>query len=519
MAVDPRSDDDFSTPPSFVPSPRQRAKNDAQDALPPSFTPSGGNGATGQKPEMIPAAEQTPVHGYHPLLPKEPRRSGSSHMPQQAQQLYEQQRAQYESLNQQKQKFQRGRQAQETESTYQSYAPQRQPVAKPQSFHPTAQKPERRHAATPSSNPSTRRAAAPTNAASASNASALPQRASVYQPRASRAETGAAAAAARPMRRARRKHYILRIIAISLAVILVALGASVYGTYAWVDHNIQHYQALTTRPKNDNAETWLITGIDARDGAAGTGAKGSVPGFRTDSIMLLIKPKKGPDALISIPRDTLVVVNGQHMKINAVAETDGWPALANEVELLTGVKVDHAVRANFNTIEDVVNALGGVYVCFDHTVDDPYSGFKWTAGCGVMQGEQALAFTRERHSDRLGDIGREHQQRMLIQDVVAEMEKPSFYLNPTKIHKVILAGLQNVKIDDRSHASTLLTMAMVFRDATSKGGITGIPYISDMGYEDPDIGSCILWNATQTKQMFRNILNGTEPAGTVGGIE
>ncbi|MEE1324557.1 MAG: LCP family protein [Bifidobacteriaceae bacterium] len=518
MAVNSRSDD-FSTPPSFVPSPRQRAKNDAQDALPPSFTPSGGNGATGQKPEMIPAAEQTPVHGYHPLLPKEPRRSGSSPIPQQAQQLYEQQRAQYESLNQQKQQFQRGQQTRESEPTYQSYAPQRQPVAKPQSFRPASQKPKRRHAAVPSSNPSTRQSTASTNAASANNASALPQCPSVYSSRTSHARTGAAAAAARPLRHTRHKHYILRILAISLAVILVALGASAYGTYAWVDHNIQHYQALTSRPKNDNAETWLITGIDARDGAAGTGAKGSVPGFRTDSIMLLIKPKKGPDALISIPRDTLVVVNGQHMKINAVAETDGWPALANEVELLTGVKVDHAVRANFNTIEDIVNALGGVYVCFDHTVNDPYSGFKWTAGCGVMQGEQALAFTRERHSDRLGDIGREHQQRLLIQDIVAEMEKPSFYLNPTKIHKVILAGLQNVKIDDRSHASTLLTMAMVFRDATSKGGITGIPYISDMGYQDPDIGSCILWNATQTKQMFQKILNGTESAGTVGGIE
>ncbi|MBQ5762952.1 MAG: LCP family protein [Aeriscardovia sp.] len=316
----------------------------------------------------------------------------------------------------------------------------------------------------------------------------------------------------------RKRHHIFLAICTTLVSIIFLLAGAAGGLYLWIDHQIQHYQALTTMPKNGAEESWLITGVDQRDGAAGTGAAGSVPGFRTDTIMLLIKPKNGKDALISIPRDTLVYEDGYYMKINAIAETYGWPALAAKVEQLTGVKIDHAVRANFNTIEDVVNAMGGVYVCFNRTVDDPYSGFKWKAGCGVMNGETALAFARERHSDPLGDIGREQQQRILIKAMFNSAMKPSFYMNLRKVAKVIQIGLQNVKIDDTSHANTLLTMAEVFYEATHHG-ITGIPYISNLGYEVPGVGDCILWNNSETRQMFQNIINGKLPAGTVGGIQ
>ncbi|MBR6440223.1 MAG: LCP family protein [Aeriscardovia sp.] len=315
----------------------------------------------------------------------------------------------------------------------------------------------------------------------------------------------------------KRHHVLLTICTILVSIIFLLVGAA-GGLYLWIDHQIQHYQALTTMPKNSIEESWLITGVDQRDGAAGTGAAGSVPGFRTDTIMLLIKPKDGKDALISIPRDTLVYEDGYYMKINAIAEDYGWPALAAKVEQLTGVKIDHAVRANFNTIEDVVNAMGGVYVCFDRTVDDPYSGFKWKAGCGVMDGETALAFARERHSDPLGDIGREQQQRILIKAMFNAALKPSFYMNLRKVAKVVKIGLENVKIDDTSHANTLIEMAEVFYQATHHG-ITGIPYISDLGYEVPGVGDCILWNSAETKQMFQNIINGKLPAGTVGGIQ
>ena len=316
----------------------------------------------------------------------------------------------------------------------------------------------------------------------------------------------------------RKRHHILLTICTILVSVIFLLVGTAGGLYLWVDHQIQHYQALTTMPKNGIEESWLITGVDQRDGAAGTGAAGSVPGFRTDTIMLLIKPKNGKDALISIPRDTLVYEDGYYMKINAIAVTYGWPALAAKVVQLTGVNIDHAVRTNFNTIEDVVNAMGGVYVCFNQTVNDPYSGFKWKAGCGVMNGETALAFSRERHSDALGDIGREQQQRILIQAMFTAATKPSFYMNLRKVAKVVKIGLQNVKIDETSHANTLITMAEVFYQATHHG-ITGIPYISDLGYEVPGVGDCILWNTTETKQMFQNIINGKLPAGTVGGIQ
>jgi|GEM_PF-4036907 len=504
-------DDDFSTPPSFVPTSKQRQKTGEEQEIPPSFTPSNGNGASGHKPEMIPAVEQTPIHGSYPIFPREPRHSGSdpATRQQKAQALYQEQREQYEQLARQKAELSHHNTYTDNPAPlYAEVSPQHTTPVRTQTPRTTPMNSQKKHTSSTKTSHALPHKTVPIRHHGKNN---LP-------PHKNNKKLNRGGTLAITSHR-KKRHHILRGIALFLAFIILALAGTVYGTYAWVDSNIEHYKALTSMPKNDNAETWLITGVDQRDGAAGTGAAGSVPGFRTDSIMLLIAPKKGPDALISIPRDTLVVEDGTHMKINAIAESYGWPALAQKVEELTGVKIDHAVRANFNTIEDVVNAVGGVNVCFDHTIDDPYSGFKWQSGCAVMDGKTALAFTRERHSDKLGDIGREHQQRILIQDVAKEMMKPSFFLNLTKVRNVILAGLKNVKIDNTSHASTLLKMAYIFHKATSKGGITGIPYIADLGYNDPYVGDCILWNSSETKEMSQKILNGTEPSGTVGGIQ
>lgn len=96
---------------------------------------------------------------------------------------------------------------------------------------------------------------------------------------------------------------------------------------------------LTTKA-NGSATSWLILGSDERDGTTG-GSADDTPGFRTDTILMLIKPKSGPSALISIPRDSLVQVNGEYMKINAAAELGGNKALVEAVESISGQKVNH----------------------------------------------------------------------------------------------------------------------------------------------------------------------------------
>ena len=148
------------------------------------------------------------------------------------------------------------------------------------------------------------------------------------------------------------------ILAFFLAVIL-ALGLSIFSAWNWVDGQLNKQSWLTN--KADTAgESWLILGSDEREGTVGDA--GDVTGFRTDTILVLTKPKSGPSSLISIPRDSLVEIDQSYMKINAVAQLYNGKQLVNEVEDITGQKINHVAMVQFGGLVKVVDALGGATI-------------------------------------------------------------------------------------------------------------------------------------------------------------
>lgn len=167
-------------------------------------------------------------------------------------------------------------------------------------------------------------------------------------------------------------------------VLILALGIGVFSAWNWVDDQLNKQTWLTS--KADTAgESWLILGSDEREGTIGDA--GDVEGFRTDTILVLTKPKTGSSSLISIPRDSLVEIDGSYMKINAVAQLYSRKQLVNEVEDITGQKINHVAMVRFGGLVKVVDALGGVDLCYDQNVNDPYSGMNWTAGCHTVDGQ------------------------------------------------------------------------------------------------------------------------------------
>jgi LCP family protein required for cell wall assembly len=234
--------------------------------------------------------------------------------------------------------------------------------------------------------------------------------------------------------------------------------------------------------------------------------------------MLLVKPKKGATALISIPRDTFVTVDGTDMKINSVAQNYGWKKLSAQVENISGLKVDHFVRIGFGGVKNVVDALGGVKLCYDSTVNDVNSGLKWTAGCHTADGDTALAFSRMRYSDPEGDFGRTKRQRQVIQAIAKKAASKSTLTNFSKTQKVVKSALSAIKVDEDASPYSLLKMAMAFKDATGSDGITGTIYYSNPSYYPPSgIGSTVLMDSDKTSDLFTKIANGTQKKGTVGG--
>ena len=304
----------------------------------------------------------------------------------------------------------------------------------------------------------------------------------------------------------------------ALAVIVVVALLLAFGLISWANGQLNHKTMLTSAA-NTPASTWLILGSDQRDGTSGTGSSKDIPGSRTDSILVLTKPKTGHSSLISIPRDSFVNINGQDMKINAVASQVGYKALTGQVESITGMKIDHVVQVGFGGVEKVVDAIGGVELCYDSTVNDVLSGLNWKAGCHQANGATALAFSRMRYSDPTGDIGRAKRQRQVLSAVAKKATSPQVLLNPMTTKKLAEAGLSSLTVDEKSGAFDLAQMALAFKSASGDSGVTGSLYYTDIDYRPASgIGSCILLDGARNTELFKQLQSGTHDPGTVGGL-
>ena len=287
------------------------------------------------------------------------------------------------------------------------------------------------------------------------------------------------------------------------------------GLVIWANGKIQHVDALSGAADTPGT-TYLLAGSDSRaDGAVGN--DGTL-GARTDTIILLQVPKSGPPALISLPRDSYVKIPGHGSnKLNASFAWGGAPLLVQTVEQLTGLTVDHYVEVGFAGIEQLVTAVGGVRLCLDYNVADPYSGLNWTAGCRTADGPTALAFVRMRYADPTGDIGRGQRQRQLVSALTSSVATPSLIFQPKRQVALIDAGTGALVTSNGTDVIDLARLAIAFRAATGPKGITGTPPIASMDYRVANAGSTVRLDPKLTPVFFQAIKNGTLPPGTVGG--
>lgn len=291
-----------------------------------------------------------------------------------------------------------------------------------------------------------------------------------------------------PTRPPRRKNKRRRRL-VGLMLVLALLLAWPVGLAIWANGKITRVDALSGAP-NTPGSTYLLVGSDSRaDGQLQDGADGQ----RSDTIILLNRAPNGQTAMISIPRDTLVEIPGYgDAKINAAYSYGGAPLLVQTVEQLTGLTVDNYLEIGMGGVVSLVDAVGGVNLCYDYDVSDPLSGLEWTAGCATVDGTTALAFARMRHSDPLGDIGRGMRQRQVINAIVQSAATPSLLFNPARQVSLASAGTAAIAADRSTSIIDLARMALAFRAASSADGLSGTPPIADMGYNAGSLGSVVL---------------------------
>lgn len=185
----------------------------------------------------------------------------------------------------------------------------------------------------------------------------------------------------------------------------------------------------------------LIMGVDSRDQ--------NLSGRSDTMIVATVNPKKGI-TLVSIPRDTYV----QGTSINKInsAYADGGAANAiSHVNSLLNIKLQHYITINFDGLVELVNEVGGISVNSEldftssHTTQaQGNQNYHFSKGLNHLNGEQALAYSRERYNDPNGDYGRQMRQQQVIEALLKKLETAKTLTNYHTIFNVLSA---NVKTD------------------------------------------------------------------------
>ena len=307
----------------------------------------------------------------------------------------------------------------------------------------------------------------------------------------------------RPRRRRGPLRRAMRVVGV-LLVVLLAWGAFLL----WdANSNLGRVDALSGKADTPGT-TYLLAGSDSRaDGAVQDGFNESE---RADSIMLVNVAQNGQTVALSIPRDTYAEIPGYGWdKINASYSYGGAALLVETVEKLTGLAIDHFVQIGMGAVPDMVDAVGGVELCYDNTVSDPYSGLDWEAGCHTVDGTTALAFSRMRYADPEGDIGRTKRQRQVISKVVSAAMSPSTLINPVRTLGVERAGSKSFTVDDSSsNVFTVASLVMALRSATSSE-MMGVPPIESLNYTTDAGASAVLLRDTTAPDFFAKLRTGS----------
>lgn len=178
---------------------------------------------------------------------------------------------------------------------------------------------------------------------------------------------------------------------------------------------------ITSKPFNV-----LISGSDTRGGFDENG--------RSDVIMVAtINPKTSTILLTSVPRDFYVTtacdaadgcMQGALDKITHTG-IHGTNTTKRTVEQLLGIEINYTFKVGFDTVTDLVDALGGVDVYVEPGYAVSTSTFSVHEGTNHLDGQHALAYARERYSYTEGDRQRTKNQQQVLMGIVNEATKPS----------------------------------------------------------------------------------------------
>jgi LCP family protein required for cell wall assembly len=273
-------------------------------------------------------------------------------------------------------------------------------------------------------------------------------------------------------RRHRRSWLQRLVLSAGVALVIFCLLGAAVGSWALVKYySIDREDLVLGQAAKGDPRNFLLVAPDTRDGHSGE---------NSDTMMILrVDPQSDRVALTSLPRDLMVEIadTGEVGMLNGSFAREGSKGpqnLIDTIKLNYDMTIHHYIKVEWDSFQQVVDAVGGVPIWIPYAARDRHSGFYTEAHqqCVTLQGEEALEFVRSRYMevlidgewrhDPLSDVHRVERQKIFVMramtDALAEVKS-----NPLRVTQLIDIGTANVTLDEHLGLGELRDLANQFK--------------------------------------------------------
>ena len=158
------------------------------------------------------------------------------------------------------------------------------------------------------------------------------------------------------------------------------------------------------------------------------------------NIISTINTKNGNVLLTSVPRDTYLPIAGDGKNEYDKLTHAGNYGVESSVQTLANafdIDIPYFARINFDSLISLVDVLGGITLYNDEEFQSRVTSYYFPKGYIEMNGDQALAFVRERYNLADGDMARGRNQEKVLSAMMKKAISFNSIINFSKIMEVL----------------------------------------------------------------------------------
>lgn len=175
---------------------------------------------------------------------------------------------------------------------------------------------------------------------------------------------------------------------------------------------------------------------------------------------------------------------------------------------MSGIGINHFMMVDFNAVKTLSTAVGGVKVCLTKPIRDKSSKLDLDEGEHRIQGEDALAFLRNRHGlGNESDLDRIKMQQQFLASMMRQLKEDTLD-SPTQLLDVAEAATDALTVDKGIGSALKLTS---LAKEIGKVDLKNISFMTvpvvDNPDEPPNKRATVVLDQTKAPQVFSMIQN------------